>query len=163
MTPRQIVERVCSAFDGVVPKLSWGETSLFYNPRKVLPNGVYFCTIKEKDGENDKASNLNRAGVFRMSIGLKPAAYTRLFGVKPNRPGKAGLIATGHDFTAINQLMPHPIYGWMCWAQILNPDKEKFEEILPLIAEAHEIAVVKFTKKKFTKKTTNNSINGKIE
>mgnify|MGYP000411843739 CR=1 FL=1 len=57
MQPKNIVEKITNEFSGVVPKASWGETSLFYNPGKLLPNGVYFCTIKEKNGDNDKASN----------------------------------------------------------------------------------------------------------
>ena len=35
-----------------------------------LPNGVYFCTLKENNGANDKASELDRDGVFRLSIGI---------------------------------------------------------------------------------------------
>ena len=60
MQPEKIIEYIEKNLDGVVPKSSWGETSLFYNPGKVLPNGVYFCTIKEKNGANDLASELDR-------------------------------------------------------------------------------------------------------
>jgi hypothetical protein len=51
-------------------KSSWGETSFFYNPGQLFPYGVYFCTIKEKDGANDQSSNLARDGIYRFSIGL---------------------------------------------------------------------------------------------
>ena len=44
-------------------------------------------------------------------------------------------------------LMPHPIYGWMSWVQILNPTETTFESIVPLIGEAHSNAVIKFNKK----------------
>ncbi len=64
MSPNQIIEEIVRRLPGVVPKSSWGETSLFYNPGKLLPNGVYFCTIKDHDGENDQSSNLNREGIF---------------------------------------------------------------------------------------------------
>jgi hypothetical protein len=37
---------------------------------KILPKGIYFATIKEKDGPNDKASELNRANVYRLSTGV---------------------------------------------------------------------------------------------
>lgn len=147
MKPESIINCIAENFYGVVPKSSWGETSLFYNPGKVLPNGVYFCTIKEKNGENDKASQLDRAGIFRVSIGINKASYERLFGLKPPRPFKGGIINTGHDFTALNTLMPHPIYGWMHWVQILNPSEAIFSEIFPLIEEAHASAIVKFNKK----------------
>jgi len=143
----KIVERICSELKGVVPKASWGETSLFYNPGKRLPNGVYFCTLKDHDGENDKSSKLDRDGVYRVAIGLGSARYKELFGPKPARPSKGGIVETGHDFTKTNELMPHPIYAWMAWAQILSPTEEKFIEVFPYIEEAHSIAVKKFKKK----------------
>ncbi len=147
MLPDQIVQDICDRLDGVVPKASWGETSMFYNPGKLLPNGVYFCTIKQHDGANDKSSNLDRAGVFRVAIGLAPASYTRLFGSRPARPVQGGVVETGDDFTDLNLLMPHPIYAWMGWAQVLSPTDETYAEVFPLIQEAHAIAVTKFNNK----------------
>jgi hypothetical protein len=153
VTPEEIIQYICNRLSGVIPKASWGETSLFYNPGYRLPNGVYFCTIKQHNGENDKASNLDREDVFRVAIGLTPKTYVRLFGRKPTRPGKDGIVATEHDFTELNELMPHPIYAWMSWVQILSPSRNKFEEVFPLIEEAHQEAV-----KKFEKKTANNRV-----
>ncbi len=147
MTPKEIIQHICNNLPGVVPKASWGETSLFYNPGCVLPNGVYFCTIKQHDGENDKASNLDREGVFRVAIGLQPKTYIGLFGQKPARPSKGGMVETDHDFTNLDQLMPHPIYAWMFWVQILSPSRDSFDGIFPLIEEAHQEAVKKFKKK----------------
>jgi hypothetical protein len=147
MTPADIIEVICRRFAGVVPKASWGETALFYNPGQMLAHGVYFCTLKQHDGANDKASTLDRAGVFRVAIGLAPARYNTLFGERPARPVKGGYVASGHDFTALNVLMPHPVYAWMGWAQILSPSRDRFDEILPLIEEAHAAAVEKFNKK----------------
>ncbi|MEL6552799.1 MAG: DUF6194 family protein [Cyanobacteria bacterium J06621_11] len=147
MTPNAVVHKICAEFEGVVPKSSWGETSLFYNPENLLPNGVYFCTIKEKDGANDKASQLNREGVFRLAIGLPPKTYVSLFGSKPPRPAKGGIVPTGHDFTLLNELTPHPIYAWMGWVQVLSPREETFAQILPLLKEAYSTSVDKFIKK----------------
>ena len=146
-SPDNIITRITSDFSGIIPKSSWGGTSLFYNPGNRLPHGVYFCTIKDKDGDNDKASNLNRPNVFRVNIGLPKDKYLELFGEKPKRPAKGCIIDTGHDFTAINQLMPHPIYGWMSWVCILSPTQGKFDAIYPLIKLAYESAVIKFNKK----------------
>ena len=47
--------------------------------------------------------------------------------------------------------MPHPIYGWMSWVQIINPSESKFEEILELIEIAHKNATIKFMKKTTSK------------
>ncbi|MDY6883606.1 MAG: DUF6194 family protein [Pseudomonadota bacterium] len=147
MQPEDIIDEIVSLFDGVEPKASWGETSLFYNPGRALPNGVYFCTIKEKNGDNDKASKLDRLGVFRLSIGTNKETYERHFGPRPKRPAKGGIIDTGHDFAALNELMPHPIYGWMSWVQVLSPTRDTFDEVRPLLLEAHQSAVEKFNKK----------------
>lgn len=147
MSPDNIIELLTSQLSGVVPKSSWGETSLFYNPGKLLPNGVYFCTIKEKNGDNDKSSELDRESVFRLSIGVGKTNYEQYFGTTPKRPEKGGIIDTGHDFTKLDELMPHPIYGWMSWVQILSPSKSSFDSILPLIKDAHANAVIKFNKK----------------
>ena len=147
MQVQSIIERLENQFEGVIPKSSWGETALFYNPGKRLPNGVYFCTIKEKNGENDKASELDRDGVFRLSIGITKETFEKKFGARPKRPAKGGIINTSHDFTLLNELMPHPIYGWMSWVQVLNPSESTFEALLPLITEAYENAVIKFNQK----------------
>ena len=121
MKPQAIIDDLCATLDGVVPKSSWGETALFYNPGRALPNGVYFCTFKERDGENDRASVLTRDGVFRVSIGVSPATDVERFGPRPARPAKGGVVNTGHDFAALDVLTPHPVYAWKGWVQILSP------------------------------------------
>jgi hypothetical protein len=147
MTPDEIINKVTNNFRGVVPKKSWGETSLFYNPDNKLPNGVYFCTIKEKDGKNDTSSNLMRSDIFRLSIGVSKETYVEHFGEKPPRPQKGCIVNTGHDFTKTNILLPHPVYAWMSWVCVLSPSNEVFEKIYPLIVEAHNNVIKKFNKK----------------
>jgi len=66
----EIVDDLLNRFNHLVVKKSWGETSLFFNPKGASAHGSYFVTIKESDGENDKASNLDRSGIFRVSFGL---------------------------------------------------------------------------------------------
>jgi hypothetical protein len=150
MHPQEIIHEICGRLEGLVPRASWGETALFYNPGGLLPHGIYCCTIKNHDGENDRASNLDRAGVFRLAMGLTPKTYLRLFGPRPARPARGGVVDIPCDFTRLNLLMPHPIYAWMGWAQLLNPSREGFESIFPLIEEAHRAAALKFMKKSAT-------------
>jgi hypothetical protein len=139
-----IIDDLCATLDGVVPKASWGETALFYNPGRTLPNGVYFCTFKERDGDNDRASMLTREGVFRVSIGVSPATYVARFGPRPARPAKGGVVNTGHDFAALDVLTPHPVYAWMGWVQILSPTASRYAALRPRNEEAHRLAVAKF-------------------
>jgi hypothetical protein len=103
--------------------------------------------LKEKDGENDRASALDRPGIWRMNFGLPRKAFLQLFGHVPARPGKGGVIEGPWDFTACDQLTPHPVYGWMSWVAILNPTAENFETLKPLIAQAHGKAAATFNKR----------------
>lgn len=144
MRPEEIVPRLTSQFDGLSLKASWGETSLFYNPGLVLANGVYFCTIKEHDGENDRSSGLDRSGVFRLALGLPAERYERLFGSRPVRPAKGAAVSTGHDFTRLDVVMPHPIYAWMGWIQVLNPSEGTFESMQSLFVDSYDDVVRKF-------------------
>ena len=146
LQPKDVVDRLTTRFDGLAPKASWGETSLFYNPNLALTNGVYFCTVKEHDGANDKASRLDRPGVFRLALGLTVQRYEQLFGPRPARPPKGSAVVTGHDFTRLDGVMPHPVYAWMGWVQVLNPSDQTFASMHPLFVESYDQVVRKFEK-----------------
>ena len=65
----------------------------------------------------------------------------------PSRPPKGGVVSAGADFTALDRLMPHPVYAWMGWIAALNPSPETFEAMKPLIQESYEYAREKFAKR----------------
>lgn len=144
MEAGEVVAALTERFVGLVPTASWGETSLFYNPGHLLPNGVYFSTVKEHDGPNDTASGLDREDVFRVALGLPVDRYEELFGPRPPRPAKGTVVATGHDFTLLDVVTPHPVYAWMGWVQVLNPSRPVFDEMAVLFAEAYRQATAKF-------------------
>ena len=79
MTKNEIIERVQEKFDGLVLNENWGEVGLFYNPTYKLSKGIYLLTFKEKDGANDKASNVNREGVFRLNLGISKETFIKRF------------------------------------------------------------------------------------
>lgn len=132
-------------YSGIWAVDTWGEKSFFYNPDNLYPKGVYFCTIKEKDGQNDRASSLNREGVYRFNFGISKSSFVDLFFDIPSRPAKGGVIDGIYNFTTANNLSPHPIYGWMCWVSILNPSLSKIE---PLLDESYSLAIEKYKKKR---------------
>ncbi|WP_208347891.1 DUF6194 family protein [Pseudaestuariivita rosea] len=140
-------EFITKELNGVFAKDAWGETSYFYNPGHVFERGTYFATIKQKDGENDKASSLDRDGVWRLNMGVSKGAYFKLFGPPPPRPGKGGIVDGGWDFTAKDQLTPHPVYGWMSWLSVLNPSNETWDKCTALMADAHTRAQKNFEKR----------------
>lgn len=142
-----IASYITDSFRDIYPVAAWGETSFFYNPDRRLPRGIYFATLKDKDGEHDAASQLYRPSVFRLNIGISKPTYRALFGPQPARPTAGGVVETGHDFSALDQLLPHPVYGWMSWVSVLNPSDATFHAVKPLLAEAHALAVGKFEKR----------------
>lgn len=148
MTPDEILRYCLETMDGVVLVDSWGEQGVFYNPGGRLKRGVYVLTVKEKDGANDKSSGLDREGIFRVNLGLRRSTFARLFGPLPQRPAKGCTVDMDCDFSSINVLLPHPVYGWMGWACVLSPSEERFEEWKPLIWEAYEYAKEKYAKRK---------------
>lgn len=147
MTPEGIAAVILRDFPGTEAHESWGETSLFCNPGGRFARGAYFLTLKSKDGANDRASALDRPGIFRMSFGLPREAFIPLFGRPPARPGKGGVIEGPWDFTQAGLLLPHPVYGWASWVCILNPDAPMIGELLPLIRLAHAKALKTFERR----------------
>ncbi len=127
---------------------SWGERGIFYNPGGVLKRGVYVLTVKEKDGDNDKASCLHRQGVYRVNLGLRKPTFQKIFGSVPTRPKAGGVVDMDYDFTTLDTLLPHPVYAWMGWISVLNPSAPTFEQLKPLIQEAYDFAKEKFGKRK---------------
>lgn len=75
MNPALIFNYVLRTFDDVRLINTWGEASFFYNRDNLHPRGTYFCTVKEKDGDNDKASALSRESVFRLSFGIAKSTF----------------------------------------------------------------------------------------
>lgn len=134
-------------FEGTTVNENWGESGIFYNPKNLFKKGVYILTVKEKDGNNDKASNLNRCGVFRLNIGIKKEKFLEMFSYIPKRPKAGHIINMNFDFTKKDKIMPHPIYGWMCWISVLNPSYNTFEKLKPIIEDSYYIAKEKFSKR----------------
>jgi len=140
-------DHLVTALPGVMPKAAWGETSYFYNPGLRFARGTYFATIKEKDGDNDRASNLDRANIWRLNLGVSKQTFASLFGHPPTRPGKGQTIEGPWDFQETDRITPHPVYGWMSWIAVLSPSVETWERCKPLLQDAHARAVTNFDKR----------------
>lgn len=125
---------IASAADGS-PEIAWGDTFCFYDPDDLEAARRFpFATIVTKDyGDFDNASNLDRPGVFRLNVSLGRATFDSLFGAGGE-----------YDFTAVDRLMPHPVYGAQHWISVLNPSEATFETVKPLLAEAYERAVNRY-------------------
>jgi hypothetical protein len=127
------VDVVVASRESGAPELAWGDTFFIYDPERNLEatRRFPFATIVTQDyGEFDNASNLNRPGVYRLNIGVSKKTFDSLFSAGGE-----------HDYTALDVLMPHPVYGPNHFVCVLNPSDGTFDEVKPLLSEAYQIAV----------------------
>lgn len=101
------------------------------DPDRRLP----FATLVTRDSY-ERVSRLDRPGVFRLNVGLDRATYRSLFGDLPRGDGSA-VVETGHDYAALDRLMPHPVYAPLGWVSVLNPGADTWQTLWPLLDEAH--------------------------
>ena len=136
MDESSLIHHLTTAFDDVQVDTADGNSFFFVGTERKLP----FATLITTDNY-DKVSNLSRPGIFRLNIGAGKKAFLALFGPPPEQIGTPDPF---YDFTTLDEVMPHPVYGGMFWVCVLNPSEPTFTEIVqPLLAEAHTIATNK--------------------
>lgn len=134
MEESAIFQHITGSFADVQTVEKDGTTFFFFGPEKMFP----FATIVTRDNEYDKLSRLDRPGAFRLNLGLTRETFGQLFGRDERND----------DYSALDTLFPHPLYGKASWASIINPSAATFgETIIPLIAEAYQNDVRKKQRK----------------
>lgn len=147
MDEASITQYILDTFDDIQIAEADGNYFYYYCPDGKIPERTFpFATLVTND-LYDNVSNLNRPDVFRLNIGVSKETYQALLGALPKPPGSTGVVETGHDFTTLDQLMPHPLYGHMGWVCVLNPSAETFVTVQSLLTEAYETTVRRQTKR----------------
>jgi hypothetical protein len=140
MDAASIRQYIAQAFPGVEAVDASGGTFFFVGRERMLP----FATLVTSD-EYDQASDLSRPDVFRLNVGVSKETFRALFGGGLERPSEAGE-GGGYDFTALDRILPHPVYGKMYWVCVLSPSEATFKKAQELLAEAYEMAARKRSK-----------------
>ena len=135
MNESAVVDYITTTFPGIETTIAFGYTFFFYRSERKLP----FATLSSSDQEYDRISNLDRPGVFRLNIGISKQTFQSLFGT-------AKVDVNSYDFTALDMIMPHPEYAKQHFICVLSPGEATFEKIRPLLAEAYDIAVRRYTR-----------------
>jgi len=136
MNESSVADYITKTFPGVETTINFGYTFFFYKSDHLLP----FATIASSDNEYESISKLDRPGVFRLNIGVSRETFQSLFGT--------GKVDVGsYDFTALDVIMPHPDYAPQSFICVLSPSEATFEKIRPLLAEAYDIAVQRYTRR----------------
>jgi hypothetical protein len=131
------VDTLTASQAGGAPEIAWGDTFFYYDPGDVsrVDRRMPFATVVTKDYPDfDTASNLDRPGVFRLNIAVGRRTFEEMFGHSPAAHAEHH---TEYDYTALDLLIPHPVYAVQGWASILNPGAENAEKVRSLLAEAH--------------------------
>ena len=144
MDINELKKRIVESFPGSYVQEAAGDWFFLYNEDIYSP----FATIVTSDTDFDSASNLNRQGFYRLNIGVEKETFKSLFGhIKANK-GLGAYLESGLDFTEVNKLFPHPVYGNQYWISVINPDRETFNTVMPYLSEAYQKVVKKVDKKK---------------
>ena len=151
MNDEEISQYITTTFAGVDVVVANGDSFFFYNPDTTVPPDHMFPWLTLVTSNfNDPFSDLDRPGVFRLNIGLSKQTFRARFGTPKLPSGPDGAAASGasahdYDFSALDQMLPHPVYGRQYWVCVLNPSAETFAtDVQPLLAEAYEQAVSKY-------------------
>ncbi|MCO1596180.1 DUF6194 family protein [Micromonospora sp. RHAY321] len=116
------------------PRSSWGDRFFFVGPDRRRP----FATLVGQDTAGfDEDSQLDRPGIFRLSLDLGREEFQNVFGYPPAQSDDHRSVV---DFSALDQVVPHPVYGTHGWACVLNPGPRSLAEVDRLLAHAHQRA-----------------------
>jgi hypothetical protein len=138
MDEATIIRYITDTFEDAQAQSLDGDTYVFIGEDRLMP----FITLVTGD-RHDQFSDLERPGVFALNIGIGREAYTALLGERLPEGAEGS-----HDFTTLDRVMPHPVYGRLYWVRVLNPGAETFQTVVaPLMAEAHALAAGKRAKR----------------
>jgi hypothetical protein len=96
------------------------------DPEKHWPNYATIVTTDEHDMGSPSILS-ERPEVFRLNLGVDKATFERI------------ALDPDPDYSALDRVLPHPVYADQRWISILNPSRSTWSEtVIPLIAVAHD-------------------------
>jgi hypothetical protein len=138
-----VVTLIASKENGA-PEVAWGDSFFFYDPDNAIPENrrLPFATIVINDYPGfDTASNLDRPGVFRLNLAVGRDRFHELFGFSPAEFAKR---PDEFDFTALDRIIPHPVYAQQGWICVLVPGAGTEKLVRELIMQAYERARARY-------------------
>jgi hypothetical protein len=129
------VAAVTASAETGAPEIAGGDTFFLYDPEnQESDRQIPFATIVIKDYPGfDTASQLDRPGVFRLNIGVGRTRFQELLGYPPEALAEH---EAEIDYTAFDQLIPHPFYATQGWVAVLNPGPRTDTTIRALLRDA---------------------------
>jgi hypothetical protein len=104
-------------------------------PEKRFP----FATIVVNDYPGfDELSELGRPDAYRVNAWVSRDTFQREV---------AGSDEASIDYTVLDEVIPHPVYGAQGWLSVLNPGVATGSKVRELLAEAHDRARARYEKR----------------
>jgi hypothetical protein len=129
MDAAAMADYIVSTFDDIEVLKADGNSFFYYSPEHVIPERtIAFLTIVTND-LYDQYSNLDRTDVYRLNIGVTKGTFDSL--VRKDAV---------EDYTAIDRIMPHPMYAPQHYLCVLDP-AQTLDQVKELLAEAYGIAI----------------------
>jgi hypothetical protein len=132
-----ITSYITSTFENAETVVNLGYTFFFYRDDHMHA----FATIASNGNEYEQISKLDRPGVYRLNIGVSRETFKSLFGTKK-------INVSDYDFTALDTILPHPDYFSQHFLCVLSPSEATFERIRLMLAEAYDIVMKRYNKRK---------------
>lgn len=118
------------------PEISWGDTFFYYAPDGAVPTATQpFATVVTKDYPEDRASRLDRPGVFRLNVAAGREAFVSWTGREPREAADPDA-----DPSAADVVAAHPVYGGLGWLAVVDPGPRTGEAARELLRTAHGLA-----------------------
>jgi hypothetical protein len=127
MTDKEVSQYITTTFPDAQVVSAEANSFFFCGGDRKLP----FATLVTTDAY-DQFSDLDRPSVFRLNVGVSKETFECLLG--------RDVMEIDHDFTALDRILPHPVYGQMHWLCALNPSEATFHQLRELLAEAYDLA-----------------------
>lgn len=137
------VDVVVAGEENGAPPVAWGDAFCTYTPETPAGDGgaeeaprMPFATVVIQDYEGfDTASDLDREGVFRLNVSVGRRAFDAVLG--------ESWADQAVDPTALDVLIPHPVYAAQGWVSILNPSEGSRATVELLLSAAYDRAVAR--------------------
>ncbi|MFG1927888.1 DUF6194 family protein [Cryptosporangium sp. NPDC048952] len=121
------VKQLYVEYGSEAPESNWGNYFFYVGDDQYQP----FATVVIRNMPGfDEESQLDRPDVVRLNLHVGRAEFQRRFS------------QDSFDYSAIDEILPHPVYAAQGWICVLNPERT-FDEVNQLIGLAHANAVAR--------------------
>ncbi|WP_454787929.1 DUF6194 family protein [Mycolicibacterium lutetiense] len=128
------------------PEIAWGDHFFYFAPNAEVPQREQpYATIVTKNYPDDTACDLDQPGRWRLNVHVGRSTFIEVVGADPR------VDPTAVDFTALDTVLPHPVYRVQGWISIINPGAHTHALAVSLLGRAHDTARRRVTRRASTR------------